>query len=45
MLGALIVAILIVGFFVFGGSFGDAEKDANIQTEPPARNGGTLPGQ
>lgn len=35
MIGALIVALLVIGFFVFGGSVGDGEKDVNVDVQTP----------
>jgi len=34
IVGALVVAVLVIGYFVFGGSFGGGDK-VNITIEPP----------
>lgn len=34
IVGALVVAVLVIGYFVFGGSFGRSDK-VNITIEPP----------
>lgn len=44
MVGALAVAVLVIGFFVFGGSVGDGEKDVNIRVETPDTGGGNTSG-
>lgn len=44
MVGALAVAVLVIGFFVFGGSVGDADKDVNIKVQTPEIGGSTSSG-
>jgi hypothetical protein len=34
VVGALVVAVLVIGFFVFGGDLGGS-KDVNIRIDPP----------
>lgn len=34
IVGALVVAVLVIGYFVFGGNFGRSDK-VNITIEPP----------
>lgn len=34
IVGALVVAVLVIGYLVFGGSFGRSDK-VNITIEPP----------
>lgn len=34
IVGALVVAVLVIGYFVFGGSLGRSDK-VNITIEPP----------
>jgi hypothetical protein len=44
MVGALAVAVLVIGFFVFGGSVGDGEKDVNIKVQTPDIGGSSSSG-
>ncbi|MDF3072699.1 MAG: hypothetical protein K0S54_366 [Alphaproteobacteria bacterium] len=35
IVGALVVAVLVIGYFVLGGNFGGAGGDVNIKIDPP----------
>ena len=39
IVGGLVVAVLVIGFFVFGGAFEGADKDVNIKVQPPEIGG------
>ena len=35
VVGALVVAVLVIGYFVFGGQLGGGGSDVNIRIDPP----------
>lgn len=35
IVGGLVVAVLVIGYFVFGGQLGGSSSDINVKIDPP----------